>query len=599
MKWHQYTFVWFMAMSVWVLSAQGQTKVYFSFTDTAASSPLLKGKKIIPDSFTADNKQALYNYCNDKYLQLIDMGYLSCSIDSIARHTEDSTYHVSIHLGQSYQWSKVSLDSIPPEVISKTGLRKMDWENKKVRPGQLKKLHQQLLSYYESNGFPFASITHHNTIYDSKGIHTLLKVDKGMFVKIDTLVIKGNVDISPAFMQNYLGIKQGDAYNEQLIKQITPKIKELVFLQEAAPWEMYQSIAQNELILNLKKKKANQINGLVGLQPSNNETGKMLLTIDALLDLNNSFGYGERIMASFQNLQKASPKLILGTQIPYILGLPIAAEANFDLYRRDTLFTRINFDGGVKYLINSKDYLKLSYIDASYRVNYVDLAFVQREKRLPNIVDTRSRGLGITLFLDKTDYNLAPKKGWVFRVSSNVLRRSVKENLQISTLEDGTGYDYSTLYDSLKAIRNLYKVSGNIDYYIPLTRNFILKTAYTGAWMQSQQLFMNELYQIGGYKILRGFDEESIFANTYHIGTLEFRMMINAYSFFYLFSDFGWYSTDFNYTRSTQKPLSLGGGLSLQNDNGIFRIAIGIGKKDGEPFQLRQTKLHFGYIALF
>src|SRR5690606_39018625 len=146
----------------------------------------------------------------------------------------------------------------------------------------------------------------------------------------------------------------------------------------------------------------------------------------------------------------------------------------------------------------------------------------------------------------KTDYNLAPKKGWVFRVSSNVLRRSVKENLQISTLEDGTGYDYSTLYDSLKAIRNLYKVSGNIDYYIPLTRNFILKTAYTGAWMQSQQLFMNELYQIGGYKILRGFDEESIFANTYHIGTLEFRMMINAYSFFYLFSDFGWYSTDFN-----------------------------------------------------
>lgn len=593
----QYTFICFLSMLLTTVALQAQVKVYFHFTPSA-DQPLHKGRPVIPDSMLFENETAFYAYCKARQVQLVAMGYLSFSFDTVMVRN-DSIRDVAVYTGKVYRWARIDLDSIPPVVIAKTGLKKLDWHGQQVQPQKLQALYRKLLGYYENNGYPFARIVPVYSGLKDGGIYTRLQVEKGMFVKIDTLIIKGNVEIAPAFMQQYLGIRQGDAFNEQQIARISTKIKELTFLQEAAPWEMHQTIAGNELILHLKKKRSNQVNGLVGLQPSNNETGKMLLTVDALLDLKNSFGYGERITASFQNLQRASPKLLLGAQLPYVLGLPVAVEADFNLYKRDTLFTRIHFDGGVRYLLNSRDYFKLSYLDASYRVNYVDLAFVQREKRLPDIVDTRNRGVGLQLYLDRTDYSLAPRSGWVLNISSNIFRRHVKENLQISTLEDGSGFDYAALYDTFRQSSNQYRLFGSLEYYYPVTRTFIVKGAYAGGWIGGMNLFMNELYQIGGFKLLRGFDEESIFADRYHIGTLELRMMINSYSFFYGFSDFGWLSSAYNITTGSRKPLSIGAGLNLQNDNGIFRIAVGVGKMGEEPFRLRQAKLHFGYTALF
>lgn len=592
-----YTFTLICAVLLIPALLQAQVKVYFHFSPQE-QPPVQKGRPVIPDSLSFDNEVAFHTWCNARQLQLVASGYLACSFDTVVRRN-DSVWDVSIYLGRVYRWARIDLDSIPPLAINKAGLRKLDWQGQAVHPGKLQGLYRKLLGYYENNGYPFARIIPVYAQMEDGGVYTLLKVYKGMLVKIDTIVIKGNVEIAPAFIQQYLGIRQGDLFNEQQVSQISAKIKELTFLQESEPWEMYQTIAGNELILHLKKKRSNQINGLVGLQPSNNETGKMLLTVDALLDLKNPFGYGERITASFQNLQRASPKLLLGAQVPYVLGLPVALEGNFNLYKRDTLFTRINFEGGGRYLLNSRDYFKLSYIEASYRVNYVDLSFVQREKRLPDIVDTRNRGVGIQLFLDHTDYAPAPRKGWVLNINTNILRRNIKENLQISTLEDGSGFDYSRLYDTFRSATSQYKLFGGIEYYYPVSRTFIIKGAYAGGWVEGVNLFMNELYQIGGFKILRGFDEESIFSSLYHIGTLELRMMINSYSFFYGFSDFGWLSSGYNLTSRTQRPLSIGGGLNLQNESGIFRIAVGVGKMEQEPFRLRQAKLHFGYTALF
>ena len=43
--------------------------------------------------------------------------------------------------------------------------------------------------------------------------------------------------------------------------------------------------------------------------------------------------------------------------------------------------------------------------------------------------------------------------------------------------------------------------------------------------LQSENMFKNELFRIGGLKTLRGFDEESITASFYNIATLEWRFL--------------------------------------------------------------------------
>ena len=51
-------------------------------------------------------------------------------------------------------------------------------------------------------------------------------------------------------------------------------------------------------------------------------------------------------------------------------------------------------------------------------------------------------------------------------------------------------------------------------------------TANTGI-IQTTNLVQNEQFQIGGFKLLRGFDEENIFTNKYFVSSLEYRYSIN------------------------------------------------------------------------
>src|SRR5690606_28367485 len=113
-----------------------------------------------------------------------------------------------------------------------------------------------------------------------EGVSAECLLEMGTLVRIDTIVIEGNIDISRSFLQNYIGIHQGDLYNEEQLRLISKKLSELSFLQEAAPWQFRFSIMKNELKLFLKEKRANQLNGLIGLQPNTVETGKFLLTYD-------------------------------------------------------------------------------------------------------------------------------------------------------------------------------------------------------------------------------------------------------------------------------------------------------------------------------
>ena len=55
----------------------------------------------------------------------------------------------------------------------------------------------------------------------------------------------------------------------------------------------------------------------------------------------------------------------------------------------------------------------------------------------------------------------------------------------------------------------------------------------------------NELFQIGGNKLLRGFDEASIFTPTYSILSLEYRLALGKNSYFQMpFIDAGFVSLD-------------------------------------------------------
>ena len=117
------------------------------------------------------------------------------------------------------------------------------------------------------------------------------------------------------------------------------------------------------------------------------------------------------------------------------------------------------------------------------------------------------------------------------------------------------------------------------------------------AFLYNEALFDNELFRIGGIKTIRGFDEESIFASSYIIGTLEYRFILDKNSSIYAFSDGGYYEK----TNSTinDTPIGFGVGMNFQTGAGIFSINYAVGKQFDNPIDFRASKIHFGFVNFF
>ncbi|RYZ19597.1 MAG: hypothetical protein EOP49_48270, partial [Sphingobacteriales bacterium] len=300
------------------------------------------------------------------------------------------------------------------------------------------------------------------------------------------------------------------------------------------------------------------------------ETNKFLLTADILLGLRNVLGYAESISATYQNLQYKSPRFHADVTVPYLFGTPFGVEGSFDLFKRDTAFVRVSFDAGVKYQLNATDYFKVSYQTFSNRLNYIDTNYVKANKRLPENLDISSKGALVEFYMDRTDYRLNPHKGWQGKVAASGLLRNVRTNDAILNLDDGSGFAYDRLYDSVNARKYQYRVTGAVNYYLSPLRNLVFKLGYSGGYMSGANLFLNELYQLGGFKMLRGFDEQSIYANQYHVGTVELRLLLSRNSYFYLFSDNAFIKSQYTGVSKEDYPVSFGGGITLENKSGIF-----------------------------
>jgi outer membrane protein assembly factor BamA len=541
---------------------------------------------------------AAYSFIQSIVPSLQERGFLAASVDSIA--IKDQSYDAFLFIGKQYKWAQVSFDSIPQGIITLSGIKKEQWEGRALNVKQVSKVSERLLQWAENNGYPFARVWLEGISFEENGtVMGNFMFHRGPEQVLDTIVLNGDVKVSRNYLLNYLDLEQGELYNEKKLRNISPRLRELPFLQEAAPWTFSFKLSENILNLYLKEKKANLLNAIVGLLPNSTETGKFLLTVDAQFAFQNILAQGESISLSYQNLQYKSPRLKADLIYPYLFNTPFGVDVHFDLFKKDTTFRRTSLQAGIRYQLSPTDYLRVFYQNQSNRLITIDTNFVRRNKRLPDNIDVSANGAGIEIGLNRTDYRISPRKGWEARLSSSALVRRVKQSDAITGLVDVSGFDYSTLYDTLVKRQYQYFINGTLAYYVPLGKKAVFKSAYNGGWVGGASLFRNELYQIGGFRLLRGFDEQSIFTSNYHVVTLELRLLLDQNSFFYLFSDNGYVESDFNGFYKDDIYNGFGLGTTLETKSGLFSISYALGRNSANPIQFRQSKIHFGYLAYF
>ena len=526
-------------------------------------------------------------------------GYLGASVDRVTYF--DNFAELEIYLGKQQTWLMLKTDSIENVALESIGFNSKNYKNKIVNIENIDRLKEQLLGFYEMNGFPFATVYLDNIELKEDSLSASLKVNKGPVYHIDSIRINGRVNISNYFIQRHLGILNGSLYNREKLEKADLRIKELTFLEPAAPASLQMLGTGSVLNLYLKSKKSSQINFLIGVLPANNESNQLRLTGDVNLNLKSSLGHAETILLNWQQLQAKSPRLQLGYQQPYLFNSPFGIDASFSLFKKDSSFIQINAQLGIQYEFSANRTGKL-YVQRSGTTilgSGIDTNQVKTTHTLPPNIDVGSTNFGLEYESIKTNYRLNPRTGNEVFFNGSIGIKKISKNSDIVNIKD-TGFNYAGLYDSIKLNTYQFKIKATFSHYIPVGKSGTCKLSLNTGIFSSESVFRNELFQLGGYKLMRGFDEESIYATKYGIGTIEYRILTGTNSYFFGFVDGGWVNTKYLQVNLNNTLKSAGMGLLFETKFGLLNLSLAVGKRDDVPFNLRQsTKIHFGYINYF
>ncbi len=583
---------WFFVLPV---LAQNKYQLEYRFADTVDVSSSLNLVKEFAD------KGACSQYIFELPKLLQKKGYITASIDSVKM---DSTKaEVLLFLGQTYRWALLNTSSVPQDLLNAAGYRDKNFKQQPLDFAAVQLLQTRLLDKLENTGYPFANVYLDSFNLQQEGITAILKIDKGPLYKIDSIRVYGDVKISNRFLQRYLEIQDASIYQKQKLLNISPRLLQLPYLLEEQKWNMSFLGTGSIINLYLKERKSSQINGIIGFLPSNDQLGgnKLLVTGDFNLNLKNGFGLGEALTIVFQQIQVQSPRLQMGYLQPFLFGSPFGVDVSFDGLKKDSSFLNINLQLGVQYAFGGNRSGKIFYQQFISNLLNVDTNAIRFNKRLPDQVDQTTSNIGLEYEWFTTDYRFNPRKGFDMKFTGSAGIRRIKPNNNISSLKDpnNPGFNYQSLYDSVGTKAYTFRLRASVANYLKAGKNTAFKTAINAGFIQSPRIFRNELYQLGGFRLLRGFDEESIFASAYAVLTAEYRILIGLNSYIYAFADGGWVRNNSQFANTSNNFIGSGLGMAFETKAGIFNIAFAAGKRDDSPLNLRQSKIHFGYVNFF
>ncbi len=521
----------------------------------------------------------------DALLKLQNSGYLAASIDSV--YQDSASLHAYLHLGMKYQMAFLGKGNADNSYLAGTPLRKNYTSEKAFDYKEIVRIRERIIKNCEDQGYPFASIYLDSISIENDKIHATIHLEKNKAVIIDSVVIRGSATIAPVFIQNYIGIRPGDLYNESQISKISNRLKELAFIREVRESRIIFTEKQTKVELFLENKKASQFDGVLGLLPDENNAGKYKVTGEAHIKLQNSLRRGEIIELNWKQLPSSSQDLKIRALYPFLFNTPFGLDGYLSIYRKDSTYIDVIKSLGVQYSLSGNNYIKAFVKDKQSDLQ--SSKGLESATVLPNYADITILSYGLTFHYENLDYRLNPRKGFSMETTGSIGNRDIRKNQDINPV----------LYDSLRLRTTSYQGEITFDNYFPLSGRHVINLGGNGGYIYNPEIFSNELFRIGGLHSLRGFDEESIFASTFAIGKLEYRYLLEQNSFLFAFINGAWYENRSRNTFLTDTPFGFGAGINFETKLGVMSVSYALGKQFENPILLRNGKIHFGIVNYF
>ena len=553
----------------------GRKLIIFS-SDTASFLPAVKYRKEHPDAGTAGKELRLF------IQELRKSGYAEASADSVFERTD--TLFADVHAGPKYVWEHFEREDPEDALSTAAGFREKEYQGKPFNAEELEVLRERILTFAENNGYPFASVAVDSLTMKNGKVQAKLHTQPGPFIVFDSIKLAGTTRLKRNFLINYTGIVPGKPFDKRKIEEAERLLKRLPYLKLTQPpavsFENGKALAE----FPAEQVKAGKINGIIGFMPNEQEPGKVLLTGDVHLKLENMFGSGKRAEIRWQRLKEASQFLNLEYHHPVLFGSALDLNVRFNLLKEDTLFLNVNRELGFRY--RTYGFGDLMFHGEYKTSRVISSSVYENADELPEFSDTDLLSSGLGWMKDRTDDPAFPRRGYAVGTQISAGSRTVRPNALAPE-----GY-----YEGVPLKSARFDFRFQAGFYIPIAKNVTLLTRLAGGKIVGKSLFTNELFRVGGLQSLRGFNENYFFASDYATATAECRIYGQANMYMSFFYDQG-------YIRSIQNheefPLGFGAALGVSTKAGIFSLVWAFGQSEDQPLSINRSKIHFGITGQF
>ena len=524
-------------------------------------------------------------------------GYLTSSIDSVV--TIGRTITTYIYVGDKFETVTIYNGNVPEDFLPDIGLKKLD-EGKVIPADGTQLFKAKVIQSCENIGYPFAEVRLDSFNIKEGKISAKLYLQIHELFRYDTLKIQGKTKVRSIFLKNYLGIRAGKVYSEAAVRRITQRLNELQFAEVIKPHTVEFRSEKAKVNVFLKDKKASQFDVLIGVLPGSSGQ-KVLITGDVKIHLVSPFGVGEDLFLQWQKLQPKTQTLQVKVLYPYLVGLPLGINVNFELYKKDTSYLELNGDYGVQYQMVGSNYLKASYRQKISIILDPDTNFVKINRTLPSNLDLSTNEFALELYLQKLNYKFNPVSGYIVQTSIAAGARTIKKNTTLLGLYDNIeGRSFGYLYDTIKLTTFQMHIAVMVDKFWKLTNKQTIRTMFEGKYFFADHILDNEQYRIGGVTSLRGFDDRSIYTPYYAMADLEYRYLISKNSYFYAFFNAAMVKEQGHFIKKPfDFPYGFGAGTTFETKVGLFGITYALGSQESNPISFKTGKIHFGYVNYF
>ncbi|MBL7811029.1 MAG: hypothetical protein JNL57_02300 [Bacteroidetes bacterium] len=467
-------------------------------------------------------------------------------------------------------------------------------------PADLYTLATAWLQEMDNSGYPFARF---QWFVSNIGECLLFQPrrDKGLFVAFDSVLFSG-LDLSPGAMRRIAGIKPGEPYNQSKVDLLRLRLPACQGIMASAAPALEIRDGRLRLTPGIFSTNRDRLSLLAGLATS--EVGRPVFTGEADAHFYNLFRNPYSAWLQWRGFRARSQELHLGTELPYLFGLPWVTSLQAGMEKLDTLYTR--FAQSVAFRIPVTRQFRISVIAdfVTRRGIYADVNHVQQFRNLPENPDSRNALYGMGLEWNSLNDLRMPVKGLWISGKASAGQRTILRDSRLETVQwTSSAGKLENVYDSLARTgglkSNQYRTDVQAEWYLPVSRVCVVKWSAESHWLHLPVIYFNELGRYGGIKNMRGFNEQSIFANQFHMATAEARLLLAGSGFAGAFVSAGYWKNESRTGAAYGNPVSTGISAAIQTRAGILQLVWAVGSGNGQSMNLNNSKFHLGIANRF